>query len=243
MDSMKLLMLFTWMIVMYTLSCKGQKQLCAPPNASAFAELSTDRYVVGSSVYYSCNINYFRQPGASSRFTCSNNSGHVDWAYDKYATQFKCTRQSNDVDQRTRKSTTGPLDSENEENSLVLEGYCAPKSINHARINIAKGTYPVGQELHYRCNTACTKWLELSGVMKCVHCNGKIFWDKVDSECIDTGTLEVPSTTIAIGNRHERVLDIEDLPSATRANPISVISYIGGVGSIPLVVLIFISNA
>ncbi|XP_078533330.1 uncharacterized protein LOC144819223 isoform X2 [Lissotriton helveticus] len=211
---MKLLMLFISLIFMHALCTKGQKQLCPPPNTSAFAELSTDRYVVGSSVYYNCNGNYSREPGTSSHFRCLNNSGRVEWTHD---TQFKCTRQNNDTNQRTRKNDTCPVDSEKEGNSQALEGYCAPKSIKHATINISKGKYPVGQELHYWCDTACTTWLELSGVMKCVHCNGKTFWDKAGRECIDTDTLDVPSTTAAIGNQYKGVLDTLDVPSTTAA--------------------------
>ncbi|XP_069485760.1 uncharacterized protein [Ambystoma mexicanum] len=168
--------------------CNNQEKLCVPPKANVFA----DRFLVGSSVYYDCNPSFTRGAGAVSRFTCSNVSGHMRWIHEGEST-FECTSLHDEITpspydstrEGTRKNDARTPDSKQETNSSALEGFCSPKFIQHATLNISKGKYPLGQELHFRCDTACPEWPDISSVVKCVYCNGKVSWAKAGSECIE----------------------------------------------------------
>ncbi|XP_029472784.1 interleukin-2 receptor subunit alpha-like [Rhinatrema bivittatum] len=173
---MEFLLPLIWGIYSFIAEANGEEEFCSRPRIADLAEITVDKFLVGSIIKYQCVSGYLRSSGSTGYFECANNSGQLEWT-NKGPVPFRCIKPEEEAGI--------PYESKDANQSDYTDS-CGHKSVPNATANVALGRYLLGQELLYRCQQGCEPGPGCSGTITCVLLNGKAHWGKKGGDCVST---------------------------------------------------------
>ncbi|NWQ81873.1 I15RA protein, partial [Columbina picui] len=160
---------------------------CPAPPWTEFADVSAERYPVGTKRYYECDSGYTRKSGQYPGIQCKEKQGFASWAYK----DFECIDEKKllstaptvelDSTQKPERKTQSPAPQKQQ--NLSEFNFCGPpKTIPHAYLS-PRVQYYVGQALHFKCQSGYDKRPPTSDTSTCMEVNGKITWTPLAMRC------------------------------------------------------------
>ncbi|NXL51618.1 I15RA protein, partial [Podilymbus podiceps] len=155
-----------------------------------FADVTAERYPLGTKLYYKCDSGYERRSGQYLGIRCKNIQQVASWVYkefeciDKKILLSMAPTMELDFTQKPERKTESPAPQKRENLSeFDQKDFCGPpKTIPHASLSPDKQYY-VGQVLHFKCQSGYDKRLPTSGTRRCEKVNDKIIWTPLDMQC------------------------------------------------------------
>ncbi|NXG78117.1 IL2RA protein, partial [Baryphthengus martii] len=155
-----------------------------------FADITGEKYLLGTKLYYQCDRGYMRRSGQYEGIRCERVQQIASWVYSK----FECidekillstapTMELNFTQKPERKiQSSAPQRGENI-SEFDQKDFCGPpKTIPHASLSLREQYY-VGQVLHFKCQSGYDKRSPTSGTSTCKKERGKIIWTSPDMRC------------------------------------------------------------
>ncbi|XP_074840287.1 interleukin-2 receptor subunit alpha isoform X2 [Carettochelys insculpta] len=173
---------------------------CPAPLYLESAEITIDKFMVGSKVQYPCEPGYKSTVGQANFIVCNNDNGFIHWT----TSASVCTGHFSDASQQSG----GTPQRSAPENPVTIvpsdaAGYCGmPKPVEYATDRVME--YTVGQELHYKCLSGYDAQPPTSDISVCKEEGGKIFWTSLRLQCHNDSrggeamTLSLPITVAVI---------------------------------------------
>ncbi|XP_073506838.1 uncharacterized protein [Phyllobates terribilis] len=158
------------------------KEMCDYPSDLSITNLTSEKFLVGSQLAFSCDPDYFAGFIDHFSYICDNSNGVIRWM----SQDCHCHK----VHGRTTNIQIGKDSSNCEEptnmNETITKDYCGPiPSVINAQLDLSESKFPVGQELHYRLQCDHLEDNRTHGVLRCQDSSGSVDWIKLYDECID----------------------------------------------------------
>ncbi|XP_010193439.1 PREDICTED: interleukin-2 receptor subunit alpha-like, partial [Mesitornis unicolor] len=186
---------------------------CPPLPTIEFADVTAERYPLGTRLYYECVSGYKRRSGQYLGIRCQNTQQKTSGDYKGLASwdykEFECVEEKIllstaplmelNSTQKLERNTQSPMSQKRENLSESNQkDFCGPpRTVPHASLSLNRRYY-VGQVLYFKCQSGYDKRPPTSGTRSCKKVNGKIRWTSLRMRCANDSSYSdewLPQTT------------------------------------------------